>query len=367
MFISPKPYILSVPSCPHGSFEEDKGEGQGLKKRDILDFSVNNNPYGPSRKVLQALSSVDISKYPDSQARGLKRLLSQKLKIDQSQIILGNGSLELLWLMGLAYLSPGDRVLILGPTFGEYQRVSQIYGAEVKVLKAKPEDGFRLSLDRVEKEISSYSPRFLFLCNPDNPTGLYLTAPEVERLLDACPRTMVVMDEAYVDFVEDAWSSLALLSRGNIFILRSLGKAYGLTGLRVGYGLSSPGVIQSLERVCPPWSVNSMAQAASMAALQDDNQLKRSLISLNRAKKYLMQEVAKTGYQVYPSAANFFLVRVGNAASSRSRLLERGFCLRDCTSFGLPDFVRIGVRSLPDCRKLVAALKELAVERRGKP
>ncbi len=366
MFISPKPHILSVPPCPHGSLEEEERESRGLK-RDILDFSVNNNPYGPSPKVLHALSSVDISKYPDSQALGLKRLLSQKLRVEQSQIILGNGSLELLWLLGLAYLSPGDRVLVLGPTFGEYQRASQIYGAEVKVLKAKPEEGFRLSLDRVEKEVSSYSPRFLFLCNPNNPTGLYLAAPEVERLLDACPKTMVVMDEAYIDFVKDAWSSLALLSRGNTFILRSLGKAYGLTGLRVGYGLSSPEVIQSLERVCPPWSVNSVAQAAAMAALQDDNQLKRSLLSLNKAKKYLMREVAEIGYQVYPSAANFFLVKVGNATSFRSRLLEQGFCLRDCASFGLPDFVRIGVRSLPDCRKLVAALRDLALEKGSKP
>lgn len=367
MSISPNPHIAEVPPCPHGSLEEEEMESQGLMGREILDFSVCNNPFGPSPKVLQALSSVDISRYPDSQALKLKRLLSQKLGIAPGQIVLGNGSLELLWLLGLAYLSSGDRVLIFGPTFGEYQRASQIYGAEVRVLKANPPEGFKLSLDKVEKEINSFAPRFLFLCNPNNPTGLYLSAPEVERLLQACSQTLVVLDEAYIDFVVGAWSSLPLLSKGNLFLLRSLGKAHGLTGLRVGYGLGSPEVVQSLERVRPPWSVNSLAQAAAMAALQDEGHLEQSLLSLREAKEYLMREVAKLGYQVYPSAANFFLVRVRNATSFRTHLLERGFCLRDCTSFGLPRFVRIGVRPLSDCQRLVAALKEIALEERRKP
>ncbi|MDP2953319.1 MAG: aminotransferase class I/II-fold pyridoxal phosphate-dependent enzyme, partial [Chloroflexota bacterium] len=179
---------------------------------------------------------------------------------------------------------------------------------------------------------------------------------------------LLVMDESYVNFVPTAWPAVPLLESGSLFLLRSMTKDYALGGLRLGYGLGPRGVMEALRQARPPWSVNSLAQAAGLAALKDQGHLERSLRGVEESKTYLVAEMSapstgsgqRLGFKVLPSAAHFFLIKVGDAPGFRSRLLRRGFCLRDCSSFGLPRFVRLAPRTLPECQRLVEALRELA-------
>ena len=202
------------------------------------------------------------------------------------------------------------------------------------------------------------------MCNPNNPTGVYLAEADIGGLAQAVAQVdgLLVLDEAYVSFVDDPWDWRKLLAQGNLVVLRSMTKDYALTGLRLGYSVASPEVTDRLASFQPDWSVNSLAQAAGLVALADTEYLPKARQMVNHAKDYLTEHLSKTGFRVQPSAANFLLVQVGNGTIMRDKLLERALVVRDCTSFGLSDFVRVGVRSLADCQRLVGAMAELKVQ-----
>lgn len=343
--------------CRHGVVDQAELEALGLDVTQVLDFSVNSNPLGPSPRVAEALAKVEVSRYPDSSALGLRRALSRSLGLPVECITVSNGSVELLWHLALVYLQQGDRVLVLGPTFGEYERVSRIFGAEVIRQVAKAEHDFRLNIENTLCLIKQHAPKLVFLCNPNNPTGLYLARKELERVLSCCTAGLLVLDEAYVGFVEEPFSIQDLIEGGNLLILRSMTKDYALAGLRLGYGLSCSSIISALEKVRPPWNVNALAQAAGVVALEDRVHLERSRRAVLEAKGYLVRELTQMDLKVFPSAANFLLVQVGDAAGFRNALLARGCAVRDCTSFGLPEFIRIGVRTLPECQRLIVTMK----------
>ena len=357
MAISPRPELAGLGPCPHGALGAAEREVLG---GEVLDFSVNTNPLGPSPLVAPALATAEVARYPDTEATALRQSLAGRLGVATENIIVGNGSVEIIWLVAWAYLRPGDTVLIIGPTFGEYERASRIAGARVIAYGARAERGFQPDVAEVIGLIQKERPRLIFLCNPNNPTGVYLGREAVEHLAHASPDSLLIIDEAYVNFVEERWPSIPLIERGNVLVLRSMTKDYALTGLRLGYGLACSEIISALATVRPPWSVNALAQAAGLASLQDQAHLACSRQEVGRAKRYLMEEIAALGFRVFPAAANFFLVEVGNAPAFRSALLARGCSLRDGTSFGLPEFVRIGVQTLPECKRLIAAMKEIA-------
>ena len=179
--------------------------------------------------------------------------------------------------------------------------------------------------------------------------------PEVEFLARAVGAVggLLALDEAYLGFVEDTWDSLELLGLGNVVLLRSMTKDYALTGLRLGYSLASPEVTSRMSALQPDWSVNSLAQVAGLVALADDGYLPRARKAVDETKKYLAVELAPLGFNVLPSTANFLLVEVGDGAAVRDKLMRRGLFVRDCASFGLPDCLRIGIRSIADCQRLV--------------
>jgi histidinol-phosphate aminotransferase len=176
------------------------------------------------------------------------------------------------------------------------------------------------------------------------------------------PDTLVVLDEAYVSFTAGAWNSLKLLRYPNILIVRSMTKDFALAGLRLGYGIASREIINTLKKVRPPWNVNSAAQQAGMAALGSPGHLKKCNARINKGRDYLRAQLGSLGYDVLPTDANFFLVRVGRAAAFQSRLLDRGLLVRDCSSFGLPAYIRIAPRRMQDCLKLIAAVKSVQSE-----
>jgi histidinol-phosphate aminotransferase len=351
MPVQPRPEIEHLAPAPHGGFHDTYQD-------DWLDFSSNVNPYGPSPRIWDAMRGVPIGRHPDPRAGRLCNALAEMQNVSARQLIVGNGSVDLIHHLAVAYLRAGDRVLIAAPTFGEYAASAAIMGAEVFAWCALPENDFAVDVDALLTQARVSHPRLIFLCNPNNPTGIYLSCDVIERVLRACSDSLLVLDEAFVRFVSNAWDARELLRYDNLLILRSLTKDYALTGLRVGYAMASPSIIESLEKVQPPWSVNTLAQAAAIAALRDEQHLRDSLFVLARAKSDLVGDLTRLGWCVIPSAAHFFLMQVPSASEFARRLRERKIVVRDGTSWGLPRFVRIAARKPEENARLVRVIRE---------
>jgi histidinol-phosphate aminotransferase len=356
----PKSNIERLSPAVHGGPDYEEIDVLGLDPKEILDFSVSVNPAGPPPGLAEAVSRCDIAHYPDSESGRLKKALSRKLEIAPENLIVGSGSTELIRLAALAYFGEGDRVMVMKPTYGEYEIAAQIAGAEVDKLKLREEDDFRLSLFDLAEALQMYPPAGLFLCNPNNPTGQYLSRKEIERVLQMLPNSLLVVDEAYVSFVEDPWNSADLISHPNLLVIRSMTKDYGLAGLRLGYALANEEIIGALNKIKPPWNVSAAAQAAGIYALKAEGYPEVCRKGLLRSREYLTENLHQMGFKVLPSEANFCLVKAGDASGLRQALLERGILVRDCTSFGLPAYIRLCLRPLNECRKLVKALREFS-------
>ncbi|MBX5493525.1 MAG: histidinol-phosphate aminotransferase family protein [Chloroflexi bacterium] len=344
----PRPEVLASAPVVHG------GAPPGL-----VDFSVNSNPLGPAPAVLAACRAATIDRYPEPHAAPLRAALAATLGLAPDQVLVGNGSSELLWLLALAYLERGDRVLVVGPTFGEYARACQLLGAVVTELRAQADDAFQPDIAALVASARALRPKLTFLCNPNNPTGVYLPAKVVAALLDAVPG-LLVLDEAYVDFVEAPWDARPLLADSRLVLLRSLTKSHALAGVRLGYALAAPATIAHLQAVQPPWSVNTVAIAAGLAAVEAGHHVAAGRRLARAAVAYLSDQLRGLGWAPRPTAANFLLVEVRDAAATTAALRQYGIQVRDCTSFGLPAYVRLGARPLGDCAALVAVAGRLA-------
>jgi L-threonine-O-3-phosphate decarboxylase len=349
--ILPRPALERVPRVPHG------GHQSSLPAGALLDFSANINPYGPSPRIWPAMQAVDIAQHPDPRAAPLRRALAAHNGVDPAALLVGNGAADLIYQLATAYVRPGDRVLIVAPTFGEYAAAAAMMGAQVSEHRLSPASGFALDADALLADVHRTQPRLLFLCSPNNPTGSYYDSATVAALLHAAPATLLVLDEAFVNFVAAPWQATRLLAtHANLLILRSLTKDYALTGLRVGYALAAPEIIAALEKVQPPWAVNALAQAATLAALDDAAHLQTTLAQLAHDSTALRAEL--TAHDVAPlsSAVHFCLLPVHDAAAWHAVLLARGIQVRDCSSFGLPGHIRIATRQPADNARLLAAL-----------
>lgn len=355
----PKRWLARLKICPHGGIDHAELKALGIKPEEVLDFSVSTNPFMPPPGLRESLGSAAIEQYPDSEAAQLKRKISGVLRVPSENILVGNGTTELIRLIATAYFRRGNPVLLIEPTYGEYEVASRIAGARLIRHHAGASDGFLPRIEEVMKLIRKSRPRAVFLCNPNNPTGKYLTRKSVEDVLGALGEGLLILDEAYASFVDTKWDSTALITGGKAVILRSMTKDYGLPGLRLGYALAHEGITEDLRRVCPPWNVNAVAQQAGLAVLEDREYFEQTLIKINEAKNYLTSKLARLGLKVLPSDANYFLMQVDSATEFRRSLLGYGILVRDCTSFGLPEHVRIAPRTMPECERLVNAVKSL--------
>lgn len=362
-----------MPSRPiHGGIRPAQLRALGLHPADARDFSASVSPLGPPPALWPALQAVDLTAYPDPECLELREALRRHTGAPLDAILVGNGSTELIHLLTRAYLSPPrpgcrNAALILTPTYGEYAGACALAGAELFTLDARRDKGFSWDITQAAALIQTRQPALIFLCNPNNPTGVYLSRKEVLTLAQAAAPagSLLVLDEAYISFVADSWDARSLLDENcgiadSLVILRSMTKDYALTGLRLGYALASPEITARLAALQPDWSVNALAQVAGQIALADPDYLPKARAAVAAAKTYLTRELSAMGYAVFPSAANFLLVSVGNAAALCEQLMRQGLFLRDCASFGLPDCLRIGIRPLPDCQRLIAALRELS-------
>ncbi len=359
MPVSPRLEIEKMKTSQHGGLNWSELASLGLNPEAVIDFSVCTNPYPLPRRVKEAMRNAVINRYPDSEATEFRQALAKKLGVAPENILAGSGTTELIRLIALTYFRPGDPVLILEPTFGEYEVACQVMGAQVLRQRARAEDSHSLKIEETVSIVQQHRPRALFICNPNNPTGQYFSSDEIKAIVNAAPDSLLILDEAYISFVERAWQSLGLIERGNIIILRSMTKDYGLTGLRLGYLTAAREIVKHLHRACPPWNVNSIAQKAGIAALEETDYLEQCLTKIVKAKQYLRRGIERLGFIMLPSQAHFFLVRVKQATAFRAALLKQGILVRDCTSFGLPEYVRIAPRRMADCRKLIATLHAL--------
>jgi len=357
--IRPKPGIERLETCYHGGPDYAELSSLGISADEVIDFSVGSNPYSFPPSVKGLLDSVVIDRYPDSESTELRASLSEKLGLSPDNIIVGNGSTEIIRLIALAYFDRGDSVLILKPTFGEYEVACKIVGARILEQWAAEKDCFAFNTDETVASIKRHQPKGVFICNPNNPSGQYLSRQQIEWVLQASSQSLVILDEAYSAFTEGSWSSTRLIPRGNIVSVHSMTKDYALPGLRLGYAVADREIIQHLRRVCPPWNVNAAAQKAGILALKDASYLKQCEQKIREAKQFLMNGLRDMGFTVLPSKTNFFLVKVGDAARFRGLLLKQGIIVRDCTSFGLPAYVRLAVLTMPQCQRLIDTLKEL--------
>ena len=349
----------------HGGLNVAELESLGLCPDDVIDFSASINPLGPPPKALEAAQSVNLAAYPDPECTKLREAIGAALTVDTGRVLVGNGSTELIHLLARAYLRPGGIAAVFAPTFGEYVAACRTEGVEPIAITPSqsevPKSAFQWDIPAACDRIANLQPAIVFLCNPNNPTGVYLRQQEVRSVAESMQGVgLLVLDEAYVSFVDAPWDAMPLLSLGNVVLLRSMTKDYALTGLRLGYMLAPPSVIERARSYQYSWSVNAPAQAAGIAALSESSHLELGRQAVREGKSFLLQTAESLGIQSAPSTANFLLLKVGRATEIRRKLLTRhGVCVRDCTSFGLPEHIRVGVRQMDDNRRLAAALEQV--------
>ena len=358
----------------HGGANIAELRSLGLRPEDVLDFSASINPLGAPPSVTLAMNGVDLAAYPDTECTALRESLADRLDVSSKEILVGNGSTELIHLTARAYLTQFIRpesvlsaaecrqptALIFTPTFGEFEAACAMRNAKIISITANESAHFSWEIESAVRTIAEQSPALVFLCNPNNPTGRYMSEEDVREIAGTLPQdSLLLLDEAYLPFVDSRWNSLPLLELGNVALLRSMTKDFALTALRLGYMLAPPDVVERVRAQQHSWSVNALAQAAGIAALADTAHVEDGRRAVQDAKRYLIDELAVLGLHVIPSAANFLLVNVSAAKELRRTLLKRHrIIVRDCASFGLPDYIRIGVRAKEDCERLAAALRE---------
>ena len=349
-------------STVHGGLEDAELRAQGLTRAEVVDFSSNVNPMGASRLVRQAAAKADLSSYPDRECLLLREALSALVGVGVERLMIGNGSTELIHLLARAKLRPRSRCLIFAPTFGEYEAAAGLAGADVRFFRASEADGFKWSLPAAVREIETLRPAVVFLCNPNNPTGVYLDEDDVRDLSSAVgPDGLLVLDASYAPFADGEWDANPLLSCGNVALLRSMTKDHGIAGVRLGFMAARPPVVDAARRLQPSWSVNAVAQAVGIAALEDEAHVAAARGVIRDSRAYLYAQLNAMSIPTLPSATNFLLARVGDATRVRRALLRRRLVVRDCTSFGLPAYIRIAVRRPEECALLTGALRDVLV------
>jgi len=353
----PRAELLRIPAATHGALDYGELRDHQVTPAALIDFSENSNPFGPSPAVREALATVDPARYPDRDCLALRHLLAEQIGATEGEIVVGNGAAELLWLIAFAFLRSGDRVLILGPTFGEYARMAGLMGASITHWQAEQASQFAIDADVVAQQIAACAPKLIFLCNPNNPTGTLIDPEQIAQWARAMPQSLFVVDEAYLAFVAGL-PSLYDWRLPNLLVVRSLTKEYALAGLRLGYVVGPSSLVAGLTQARVPWSVNVAAQAAGVAALHDQRHLQESLAALQLAKNELVAGLQALGWQPFASHTHYFLLDVGNGAAFRQQLFNHGLLVRDCASFGLPTCVRIATRRPAENQSLLTYLQK---------
>ena len=357
-------YIRAIAPYPPGKPISELAREMGLDEQDIVKLASNENPLGPSPLALKAMSGLmgDLARYPDGAGFDLKSAISKKLGVATNQIILGNGSNDVLELAAKAFLSPGTSAVYAQHAFAVYPLATQAVGGVGITVPAK---NFGHDLEAMVAAIRD-DTRIVFVANPNNPTGTLLGERELLDFLKKVPsRVLVVLDEAYGEYLPDnvKVDSVAWLRQfPNLVITRTFSKAYGLAGLRVGYALAHAEVADLLNRVRQPFNLNSLAQVAATAALNDTDFLQKSY-ELNRdGMARITDGLNRLGLSYIPSYGNFVSFRIGSATAMYQSLLKRGVIVRPVGNYDMPDYLRVSIGLESENEKFLSALKDAMKE-----
>ena len=352
-------YVRRIAPYVPGKPIEELAREYGLVEDAIVKLASNENPRGPSPKAREAVMAActGITRYPDGNGFLLKSALAARFGVAVDQIVLGNGSNDVLELATQAFLRPGDEAVYAQHAFAVYPLATQARGATGIEVPAR-EHGH--DLGAMARAVTSRT-RIVFVANPNNPTGTWIEPTRVKAFLAAVPRDrLIVLDEAYDEYLEPAQRSPSvswIAGHPNLIVSRTFSKAYGLAGLRVGYGLMDAALADMLNRVRQPFNVSSVAQAAALAALADAEYVDESA-RLNRdGMAQLTSALDALGVAYVPSHANFLLVHVGDGARTYERLLREGVIVRPVANYGLPEHVRVTIGLPEENRRFLAALR----------
>lgn len=348
------------PYTPGKPIEEVKRE-LGLTR--VIKLASNENPLPPSKKAIRAARKaiLSLNRYPDGGCFYLKRALSKRLRVSPENIIVGNGSDEIIILTLNAFLERGDEVIIAKPTFLIYEIASKTRGARIKFAPLKDS---RYDIPAMAKLISKRT-KLIFIANPDNPMGTYVTKKEIDFLLSRAPKTTILFfDEAYFEFargVKDYPDTSGYLKKNrNIITTRSFSKAYSLAGARIGYAIANKFFIECLNRVREPFNVNCVAQQAALAALGDKRHVEKAVKLVEKEKSFLYKELSLLGIRYIPSVTNFVLIDIGKTAKTLyKKLLTRGIIVREMSAWKLNNFIRVTVGAPAENRKFIKTLREV--------
>lgn len=329
---------------------------------EVIKLGSNENPMGPPALAVEAVTraAAEISLYPDGECLELRARLSEKLGVAPERFIFGNGTDEIIDFIFFAFFDPGDVAVMGDPTFSSYFLSGMTMDACLRYVP------LREHCHHIEDMLEAVDRRTkaVFVGTPHNPTGTICTASELEAMLEGLPgNVLLIWDEAYAEYVDDPQypDSLRYLERyPNLVVMRTFSKIYGLAGLRVGYAMAHPVVVDFLERVRPPFNVNRLAQAAAVAALEDTDHVEKSRAANARGKRYLAGELERLGLEVVPTQANFMLVRFDHVTEALSeKLLERGIIVRDGAALGYEGCMRLTIGTAGQNKAVVEAIEAI--------
>ena len=355
------PVLQNLPVYQPGRPIAEVARELGLPERRIIKLASNENPLGPSPAALAALRQAarQVHLYPDGNAYYFKQKLAANLKVEPAHLILGNGSNEIIELLGHALLGPNDEVVVSESCFAVYPIVARLFGANLITVPTK---NHAHDLTAMANAITDRT-KVVFVANPNNPTGTLASPDEVRRLIQGMPpHVVLIMDEAYIEFLEQPMDLIPMIRSGekpNLILMRTFSKIHGLAGLRLGYGIGHPEFIAALEKIRQPFNINSLGQAAGLAALDDVEHMRKTRENNFAGLKFLQDAFTRMGLPFVPSSANFVLVQVGQGQRVFEVMQKQGVIARPMGSYKLPEWIRLSVGTSRENSRAVKTLKRV--------
>jgi len=353
------PYLKDLPTYQPGRPIEEVARELNLPANEIIKLASNENPLGPSPLALAAMQKVlaNLNLYPDGNAFYLKQKLAEKLGVAPANLVLGNGSNEIIEFVGHTYFAPGVDVVVSQYCFAIYPLVAKMFGANLITVPAKNHGH---DLPAMLKAITPQT-RVVFVANPNNPTGTLVPREEVIQFVNSIPdNVLLVMDEAYIEFLDEPLDLAALVrlgARPNLLLMRTFSKIFGLAGLRLGYGIGHPDLIVTLEKIRQPFNINSIAQAGALAALGDEEHIRKTRQNNFSGLEFFQSAFRELKLEYVQSAANFILVRVGEGQRVFEAMQRQCVIVRPMGGYQLGEWIRISVGTPKENERCLGALK----------
>lgn len=344
------------PTRVHGGISYKLLSTLGVSGDEILDLSVNVNPYGPAPAVVAAIRTASFAAYPDPQASQLKEAIGCAAGVAPASVVVGNGAADLLWTLARTLLGPGRKALIAEPTFCEFKAACQATQASVCVWRAAAQHNFRFCLEALSDAVAEERPHVVYLCNPNSPTGQYVAVEDIAGFARDHPDLLVILDEAFLSLSRHHRDAAYPLP-ANVIRLRSFTKEHTIAGLRIGYLLTTEPLARAVESQRPAWTINAVAEAAALCALQEESFVAASRVKIFADLEAMQDALRGLGLSPLPTSTLYFLTPMPGPFAWREKLLKHRILVRDCASYGLPEYIRLCSRPAEDVARLVTALK----------